>query len=345
MPLTGIELALLKLSRNKSLEPHEISGVMEQIMTGALSDAQIEEFLLRLREKGETPLEIAAAARVLRKHSLKLSKSYPALLDTCGTGGDGLKTFNISTLAALTAASAGAAIAKHGNRSFSSFCGSADILEMLGVRIDIPLGAIETSIEKHNFGFFFAPKFHEAMRFAMPARRKIRGKTLFNLLGPLSNPAGANYQLVGVYETRLVEVVAKSLLDLGCQRALVVHGDDGLDELTLSGKTLVAELNHRTIKTYQLCPEDVGLERADLADIQCGSKEACKKMAFDTLLGMSGPAMDIVAFNAAAALFVLGKTASVAQGVGLCKELLEKGVVQKKVEALADFTNGISPAI
>lgn len=327
-----------KLGKKESLTPLEITRVMEALMTGALRDSEIEEFLLLLREKGETPEEVAAAARVLRRHALKLSKRYETLLDTCGTGGDAKHTLNISTLSAITAASMGVKVGKHGNRSVSSQCGSADLLEALGVRIDLPVPAIEASIEENNFGFFFAPRFHEATRYAMPARKKIAGKTLFNLLGPLANPAGALTQLIGVYEERCVEMLAQTLLELGSQRALVVHGSDGLDEITTCDRTQIAELDRGKVKTYTVSPGDFGLKKVRLADIRCPEKRDCKVAAVNVLKGEKGAHTDIVALNTGAALYVAGKAASIKEGVCAAAEHLGSGDAYETLERIASFS-------
>lgn len=330
-----------KLGKKESLTALEMTSIMESVMTGVLRDAEIEEFLLLLREKGEAPLEIAAAAKVMRQHAHKLSKRYPELLDTCGTGGDAKHTLNISTLSALTAASMGVKVGKHGNRSVSSQCGSADLLEALGIKIDLPVETIESCIEQVNFGFFFAPKFHEATKYAMPARKKLGGKTLFNLLGPLSNPAGALYQVVGVYEERLVETLAQTLLELGSKRALVVHGADGLDEITLCGETKIAELDNGKVKTYTVSPSDLGLKKVDLKEIQCQTRETCKHAALEVLRGVQGAHSDIVTLNTAAGLYVTGKAGSLREGVEAAREHLHSGKAYETLENIASLTQGL----
>ncbi len=330
--------ALLKLKSKESLTPSEMARAMETIVTGKCPDVEIETFLLLLREKGETATEIAAAAKVMRKHSIKLSKTFPDLLDTCGTGGDAQHTVNVSTLSAIVAASAGVQVGKHGNRSVSSVCGSADLLEMLGVKIDLPVASIENGIDQMGFGFFFAPQFHPATRFAMPARKKIQGKTLFNVLGPLSNPAGALHQLIGVYNEKLVRILAEALLELGAARALVVHGLDGLDEITTCDKTFVAEVTKGVVKTYTIAPEDFGLPRAVPSSLKCASKEACRDMALRVLGGENGPPKDIVSLNSGAALYLAGKVKSIKEGVGLAQEMMENGEALEKLEEIVAFT-------
>ncbi len=316
-----------------------MTQAMEAIVSGKADDADIEAFLLALKEKGETVEEIVSAACVMRKHALRLSKNYPELVDTCGTGGDHRNTLNISTAAALVACSAGARIGKHGNRSVSSVCGSADLLEGFGVRIDPPVFEIEKCIETTGFGFFFAPIFHPATRFAIPARKRIKGKTIFNLLGPLCNPAGAERQLLGVYDKSLVDVMAKALKELGSKRALVVHGRDGLDEISTSDETTVAELKQGNVKTYKIAPEDFGIPRAALSALQCSSKEECKIIAEKTLKGEPGPASDIVCLNAGAALYVAGKAASIKEGVSLSRKTIESGTAYHKLNEIINFLN------
>ncbi len=331
-----------KLGKKEPLSPADMTHMMEAIMTGVLRDPEIEEFLLLLRDKGETAEEIAAAAKVMRQHALKLTRRYAELLDTCGTGGDAKHTLNISTLSALTAASMGVKVGKHGNRSVSSQCGSADLLEALGVRIDLPVPAIEACIDQNNFGFFFAPKFHEATKYAMPARKKIGGKTLFNLLGPLSNPAGALYQLIGVYDERLVGTLAKTLLELGSKRALVVHGKDGLDEITTCDETRVAELDKGRVKSYTVSPGDLGIKKARLENIQCLTLDDCKAAAMGVLKGERGAHGDIVFLNTGAALYVAGKAASLKEGVEAVRKHLASGAAYGALERIASFTRDVA---
>ncbi len=334
----GSHEALVKLRQKKMLTSGEMKSLMRGVMSGAVQDGDIESMLLILRERGESALEIAAAAEVMRENALKLPQEFPDLLDTCGTGGDGLKTLNISTLAALVAAAAGVRVAKHGNRSVSGICGSADLLEMLGVKIDLPPEAVARCLEKTGFGFFFAPLFHPAVKAAMPARKRIQGKTLFNILGPLSNPAGARTQLVGVYEERLVEIVAEALKKLGSVRAMVVHGSDGLDEISLSGETKIAELKNGRVTHYTVAPEDFGLKREPLENIRCLTPQDAKNAALKVLHDDSSAATKIVSLNAAAALYVSGKAHSIKEGVLLAMDALDGGLVEKKLKAVADFS-------
>ncbi len=312
----------------------EMTQTMEAIVSGKVPDAEIEAFLLALRERGETVEEITAAAKVMRHHAAKLSKHFEGLLDTCGTGGDSQYTLNVSTLAALIVASLDVPVAKHGNRSVSSLCGSADLLEMLGIRINLSAEEIEQSIERTHFGFFFAPQFHPATRFAMPARKRIQGKTLFNLLGPLCNPAEADFQLIGVYDESLVEKLAQVLSRLGVKRALVVHGSDGLDEITVCGKTKIAELSNGRIKVYTISPEEFGIKKAKRENLKCGSKNENKMRALAVLQGEAGPAGDIVCLNAGAALYIAGKCPSIKEGLRLAREAILSGAAMRKLEEL-----------
>jgi len=341
----NFKACLLKLKDRQPLSPEEMTSAMATIMSGAASDADIEAFLTALHEKGETVSEIAAAALAMRRNSLKLSKPYSDLLDTCGTGGDAKNTLNVSTLSAIIAASVGVRVAKHGNRSVSSTCGSADLLEMLGVVIDLPVSAIGDMIESTGFGFFFAPKFHPATRFAMPARKKIGGKTLFNILGPLSNPAGAAYQVIGVYEERLVEIIAQVLLKLGLERALVVYGMDGVDEISLSSDTKVAELKDGQIRSYVTGPEAFGLKRFPLSEFQCASKEECKQAALKVLKSDEGPKTDLVCLSAGAAIYTAGRAASIKKGFESAKEFVLSGRAYKKLEDIISFSQRFKTAV
>ncbi len=335
---SSLDSALLKLANQTSLSPEEMTGAMEFIVSGHATDADIERFLILFREKGETAVEITAGARVMRSHALKLSKNYVGLLDTCGTGGDGSHTLNVSTLSAFVACAAGVKVAKHGNRSVSSVSGSADLCELLGVPIDLPVHAIENAIENVGFAFLFAPTFHPAMRFAMAARKKIQGKTIFNILGPLSNPAQVDYQVVGVYDGKLVDIVAQALLELGVKAALVVHGADGLDEISISDKTSVVELKDGRLKKYEISPRDYGIQKASSNTLKCKSKEEYKQMALEVLKGGKGPAHDMVSLNAAAALYIAGKTNSIAEGFKTTKKLLKQDVVRKKLDEIISFS-------
>jgi anthranilate phosphoribosyltransferase len=337
----GSQEALTQLRQRKTLSAPEMKSLMRGVMSGEVEDKDIEDMLLVMRERGETAVEIAAAALVMRENALKFPKEFPDLLDTCGTGGDGLKTLNVSTLAALTASAAGARVAKHGNRSISGICGSADLLEILGVRVDLPPATVAECLEKTGFGFFFAPLFHPAVKAAMPARKRIQGKTLFNILGPLSNPAGAQCQIMGVYEERLVAIAAEALKKLGCVRAMVVHGMDGLDEISLSGETKVAELKEGRIISYTVVPEDFSLKREPLENIRCLTVLDAKNAAIKVLSGDNGAPTKIVCLNAAAALYVSGKAHSIKEGILLAMDALDAGLVDKKLKIVAEFSKGV----
>ncbi len=328
----------MKKATSKSHTAAEMKSLMKSLLSGKMPDAEIEKFLVDLRERGETAVEIAAAAEVMRENAVKLPRSFPDLLDTCGTGGDGLRTLNVSTLAAIVAASAGARVAKHGNRSVSSVCGSADLLEKLGMKIDLTPVQVASCLEKTRFGFFFAPNFHPAVRAAMPARKRIQGKTLFNILGPLSNPAGAAFQIVGVYEDRLVTLVAQALAKLGAQRAMVVHGKDGLDEISLSGETRVAELKNGELLEYTVVPEDFNMKREPLENLRCLTVEQNVETARRVLAGDNTGATKIVCLNAAAALYVAGKVGSIKEGVLAAMDVFESGRAEKTLKAVVNFT-------
>lgn len=334
--------ALDRLGAGKPLDARVMVAAMEDIVFGRSNDADIERFLLLLRKKGETSEEIASAAGVMRAHAVKLSKPHPELLDTCGTGGDGQHTLNVSTLSALIACAGGVAVGKHGNRSVSSVCGSADLLEALGVRIDLSPQAIESGLDATGFAFFFAPLFHPATRFAMPARKKIQGKTLFNILGPLSNPAGATSQLLGVYDKTLVPLVAQALLRLGSKRALVVHGMEGLDEISIAGPTLVAEVRDGAILTYEIKPEDLGLERTPLDSLRCRTKEENVAVAHHILSGERSAGADMVCLNAGAAFYVAGRAKNIREGVALAQGVQRSGEALKKTEFIAEETRALA---
>ncbi len=319
-----------KLTQKQDLLPEEMTAAMELIVSGKAEDADIERFLVALREKGETVEEITAAARVMRSHAVKLDRKFVDLLDTCGTGGDAKGTVNISTLSSFIAASLGVKVAKHGNRSVSSVCGSADLLEMLGIKTELTPSEASASLNQNNFAFLFAPRFHPAVKFAMPARQRIKGKTLFNLLGPLSNPADASFQVLGVYEPRLVSLMARVLKELGAKRALVVHGSDGLDEITLTGATEIAEVSSRGIKSYVLSPEDFGLQKSPLSDFQCASKEKCLEAALRVIRNETrGALKDVVCLNAGAALYIANRASTIAEGFKLAVMAIDQGIVSR----------------
>lgn len=312
---------------------------MEQILSGVAGDEAIISFLRALREKGVTVDELVGFATVMRRRAAKIfPNGIPAdwrLVDTCGTGGDSTGTFNISTCAAFVVAGAGVRVAKHGNRSISSKCGSADVLEALGVKLDLPPERVGQCIAEIGIGFLFAPVMHSAVKHAMPARRALGGRTVFNLLGPLTNPASAQAQVLGVYDASLTELVAHALAELGTKRAFVVHGADGLDEISLSGETRVSEVRDGAVRTYTVTPEDFGLPRAQLAALAGGDAKHNAQILRDVLKGQPGPQCDIVLANAGAALVAAGAAPDFRSAVQLATEALRSGAASEKLHALA----------
>jgi anthranilate phosphoribosyltransferase len=338
-PEDPVGAALLKVMERGPLSEAEARAAFEAIMDGRAEPARLGAFLVALRMRGETVGELAVFARVMRERATRVDAGDPMVLDTCGTGGDGSGTFNISTLAAVVAAAAGARVAKHGNRSVSSRCGSADLLQGLGVRIDAPVPTVERSLREIGLGFLFAPALHGAMRHAAPVRRVLGVRTVFNLLGPLTNPAGARYQLLGVYDPAWVEGMALALRELGSVRAMVVHGE-GTDEIALHGETRVAELRDGTVRTYTLAPEDAGLRRAGLRDLAGGDVEANVAIARGVLRGETGPRRDVVLLNAAAALVVAGRAADLKDGVAAAARAIDSGAAASILERLKAICAG-----
>ena len=330
----NMQQAVARVIAGEDLSGPEMTKVMGLIMTGEATTAQIGGFLVGLRIKGETVTEITAAATVMRELATPVKVSGGHLVDTCGTGGDGTHTFNISTAAAIVTAAAGGQVAKHGNRSVSSSSGSADVLEALGVRIDLNADQVATCIEQVGIGFLFAPAHHGAMKHAIGPRRELGARTIFNLLGPLTNPAGAPCQLIGVYDQALVEPVAQVLKRLGSDRVLVVCGHDGLDELTITGATSVAELKAGQVSCYELTPEQLGLSVATLEPLMVTSAEQSGAMIHQILAAETGPARDIVLANAGAAIYVAGLADSLLSGVALAAEVIDNG---KAAQTLADL--------
>jgi anthranilate phosphoribosyltransferase len=330
-----IKQAIAKVIERKNLTREEASLTADTIMKGEATPSQVGALLAALRMKGETIEEITGFAEQMRAHSVKIHPRAEQLVDTCGTGGDVSHTFNISTISALVAAGAGASIAKHGNRSVSSKCGSADLLEALGVRVDLPPAKVTECIDTIGFGFMFAPLFHPAMRFAAPTRREMGVRTIFNILGPLTNPAGAKFQILGVFSEKLVDQMIEVLHNLGAKHALVVHSRDGLDEISISDKTKVAELKEGKIRKYEIKPEDFGLKRASRDHIQVSNVEESKVSALQILeLREKSPKMDIVLLNAAAAIQVAGLAEDMKSGVKLAEESINSGAAFSKLEAL-----------
>ena len=323
-----------KASRGEDLSRSEAAAAMRCIAEGRATDAQIAGFLVALRTKGETVEEIAACAEVMREKVVPLGLDGRELVDVVGTGGDGSGSLNVSTLAALVLAGEGVKVAKHGNRSVSSRCGSADLLEALGVRVDVPPAVIVHCLEEAGIAFLFAPRLHPAMAHAVRARRELGVRTVFNLLGPLTNPAGAARQLIGVYDGELVEKLAKVMRELGSERAMVVHGEGGLDEISLAGPTRVAELVDGSVRAYELRPEQFGLTPAPPDAVRGGTVEANSVLARGVLRGEAGPAADIVALNAGAALAVAGAVSDVAEGVERARRCLTEGRAAERLERL-----------
>ena len=336
-----MQSAIAKLVRRENLSPDEMAGAFEQVMTGQATEAQIGEFLTALAAKGETVEEIAAAARVMRSKMTPIAApAGRVVLDTCGTGGDRLNTFNISTAAAIIAAAAGVTIAKHGNRAATGSSGSAEVLAELGVNVSAPVEIVQRCMEQANIGFCFAPLLHGAMKFAAPVRKKLGVRTIFNILGPLTNPASARRQVLGVFADELTGKLARVLGELGSERAAVVHGRDGLDEVSLTGPTHVAELAAGVVREYELTPGDFGLAPIRLADIQVHSPAESAAMIRDVLAGKPGPAADIACANAALACVIADRAADVLGGMKLCREAIATGRAAGTLEQLVRVSNG-----
>ncbi len=314
---------------------------MNEIMGGEATPAQIGAFLTALRIKGETAEEIAGMAEVMRDKALRVEVAEP-LVDTCGTGGDASGTFNISTTATFVVAGAGVKVAKHGNRAASSACGSADVLEALGVKIALSPEGVQKCLQEADIGFMFAPAFHPAMKFAAGPRKEIGIRTVFNILGPLTNPARAQHQVIGVADPSVGEKMARVLGLMGSKHALVVHGQDGLDEISLSGPTRVWELKDGTVKSYTISPEDVGIQSAERVGIIGGSVDASTSMLKDVLSGQRGPARDVVLLNAAAALIAADKVTNLNDGLALAAKSIDSGEAKAKLEALVRTSQSTS---
>lgn len=334
--------AIKKAVDHLHLSVDEMTAAMNEIMEGACTDAQIASFLTALRLKGETAEEITAAARVMRSKAISVPvKNRNALVDIVGTGGDNANTFNVSTAAAFVACGAGLRIAKHGNRSVSSRSGSADVMEKLGVGIDLSPESVGRCIDEIGMGFLFAPKFHLAMKYATPVRREIGIRTIFNMLGPLTNPADADIQLIGVYDIELAAVFALVLKSLGRQRALIVHGMDGLDELSLSAETQVYELSPAGTVSYRVRPEDAGLRRAPLEAVQGGDAQENAVIILDILKGRPGPYRDLVLLNAGAAIMAGGSALTLREGAGMAAEAIDSGRAMRKLTDLKELSQAL----
>ena len=327
-----IREAIIKAGEGRDLSQSEAAAAMEEMMTGEATSAQVAAFLTALKMKGECVDEIAGMATVMREKSLRVSAPGP-LLDTCGTGADGSNTFNVSTAAAFVCAGAGIRVAKHGNRAATSVSGTADVLEALGAVIDLTPEQVESCIEKAGFAFMFAQSFHPAMRFVAPVRREIGIPTIFNFLGPLTNPAGAKYQLLGVGNSAILSKVAEVLGRLGTMRALVVHSEDGLDEVSLSAPTEVRDLRDGQVRSYKITPEDAGLPRASLQDLKGGTPEQNAARIRLILSGAKGPDRDFVLINAGAALIAAEKAEGLREGVAMASESIDSGTAGRALEA------------
>ena len=334
------QVALQRITMHQEIPYTDMIALMRRIMQGEVSPVLISAIIAALRVKRETIGEIAAAAYVMREFATKVDViDRTHLIDTCGTGGDSLHTFNISTASAFVVAAAGGRVAKHGGRSVSSKSGSADVLEALGVNLDQTPRQVAQCIDEIGVGFMFAPNYHAAMKHAAPVRRELGIKTLFNILGPLTNPANAKRQILGVFSQDLVDTLVHVLQRLGSQHVMVVHGSDGLDEITISGKTHVGELKNGCINVYSLQPEDFGFKTSSIASIRVDDSAQAKAMLLSVLENIPGPALDIVSLNAGAAIYVAGIADTLEQGINKAKQVIENGAALSKLQQLIEFSN------
>jgi len=333
-----IKKAIAKIANRNNLTKKEMQAAMQEIMNGKVTPAQIAAFLTGLRTKGETVEELTAACSVMRQFLKPISIDKKIILDTCGTGGDSKHTFNISTVSAIVVAACGVTVAKHGNRSVSSSCGSADLLEGLGVNIGIDQDKMKRCLEKVGIAFLFAPKLHPAMKYATPVRREIGIRTIFNVLGPLSNPAKATHQLVGVYSKDLVRPIAQVLKNIGLKHALVVHGADGLDEITTTGKTFACKVRNKRVKSLIINPKAYGIKLTKLQSLKGGSVSRNVSIANSVLSGKKSAYRDIVILNSAFAIYVADKVKSIKLAVKLAEEVIDTGKARLKLEHLKEFT-------
>ena len=336
-------------THRESLSREEARLVMTEVLSGKCTDAQIAALLVALYMKGETVEEIVGFAEAIRAAAVPLrvrestldvsGTERDALVDTCGTGGDASGTFNISTATAFVVAGAGVRVAKHGNRSMTSKCGSADVMEALGVNINLPSESVSTCLDEVGIAFLFAPAMHSAMKYVQPARRELKLRTIFNLLGPLTNPAHASAQVVGVYSIELVEKLAEALSMLGLRRAIVVHGMDGLDEITITGPTRIAELREGRVRSYEVTPEEFGMKRASIGELSGGDASVNAALIREVLCGKKSARRDVVLLNAAAALVAGGKANHLADALPLAVQSIDSGAAAAKLDALVRFTN------
>jgi anthranilate phosphoribosyltransferase len=337
----NISALLEKLMRRENLSVDESADAMSAIMSGDATPAQIAALLVGLTMKGERPAEIVGLARTMRANAVKLSRTFDDAFDTCGTGGDRAGTFNISSAAAIVSAAGGLRVAKHGNRSVSSKCGSADVYEALGVNLAASPGVVQRSLETVGIAFFFAPTFHPSMRHAGPVRRELGVRTAFNLLGPLTNPAGTRFQLVGVPHSELTELIARALLLLGAERAWVVHGADGIDEMSTTGHTKVSECRNGSVSTFYVHPADFGLPKADRKSLLGGDAAANAGIVREVLGGAGGARRDVVLLNAGAALFIGGKASSVREGIAQAEQAIDSGEARRTLDAMVAASNEV----
>ena len=341
MPNEVLTRAIDEVASGGHLTADHASAVLDEVMEGRASEVQTAGFLIALRAKGETVAELVGLARTMRRLAATVETARGDLVDTAGTGG-GPSTFNISTAAALVAAGAGCAVAKHGNRSSTSRCGSADVLEALGVEIGLEPGAVARCIEEVGFGFMFAPRHHAAMKHVVPVRRELAVRTIFNLLGPLTNPAGATRQLLGVSDRLHQETVAEALVGLGCERALVVSGDDGVDEISISERTRVIEVAGGGTEEWYLTPEDLGIARADPAAVAGGDPEHNAGIVRSVLAGEAGPARDVVCLNAGAAILAAGDAHEIGAGVERARDAIDSGAAHGVLERLVQLSSELA---
>ena len=336
--MTMIKEAIRILSEKRDLPGGMMKKVFYELMEGKAAHEDMKSFLAALADKGETVDEIAEAAVVMRDKMKKISLPYETVLDTCGTGG-GVSSFNVSTVVALIAAASGAKVAKHGNRSYTSHCGSADILEKLGVRIDLTPEKTAECIKEVGVGFLFAPLYHSAMKHVIGARKELKRRTIFNVLGPLSNPAGANAQVIGAFEQGLTTKLASVLRDLGTKRAFVVHGMDGFDEVSISGESALSEVKDGKVTSYKIRPEDLGLKRAAKEDVACSTIGENLDTVNSILAGKKSPRRDMALINAAPALVAAGLAGNLREGLAAASAAIDSGKAKTVLERLAEFTN------
>jgi anthranilate phosphoribosyltransferase len=344
--------AVRALVERRDLTRIEAAAAMEAIMSGGATNAQIAAFLTALRMKGETVEELIGFAQVMRQKAVRVrtrgeevaltGTDREMLIDTCGTGGDAAGTFNVSTATAFVVAGAGLRVAKHGNRSVSSLCGSADVVETLGINLELSPAKVARCVDEVGIGFLYAPLLHTAMKYVMPARREMGIRTVFNMLGPLTNPAGANAQVIGVYAAALTEPLARVLAELGTIRAVVVHGADGLDEISNTGESQVSEVREGIVRTYRVRPEDFGIARATIKDLQGGDRAENAQIIRDILDGRDGPRRDIVLMNAAAALVVGAKARDLKEGVAQAAGSVDSGAAREKLERLVELSRRLA---